>query len=73
MTPLRQRMLDAMAPRRLVARTVEAYIHATVGLSRYFKRRPDRPTAEEVMPAQRVDFTFPMQRPPRRFSPTRFI
>ena len=33
-TPLRQRMLDAMALRGLATRTVEACIRAVVGLSR---------------------------------------
>lgn len=47
-TPLRQRMLDAMTLRGLAARTVEAYIHAMVGLSRYYRRSPDTLTADEV-------------------------
>ena len=48
MTPLRQRMLDAMALRGLAARTVEAYIHAMVGLSRHYHRSPDLLTAQQV-------------------------
>jgi len=48
MTPLRQRMHDAMTLRGLAARTVEAYIHAMVGLSRYYRRSPDTLSADEV-------------------------
>ena len=50
MTPLRQRMLDAMALRGLTARTGQATFHAMVGLSRYFRRSPDRLTADDVQP-----------------------
>ncbi|WP_088280797.1 site-specific integrase [Ideonella sp. A 288] len=48
MTPLRQRMLDAMTLRGMAARTVEAYIHAMVGLSRYHRRSPDTLSVAEV-------------------------
>ena len=48
MTPLRQRMLDAMALRGLAARTVEAYIHAMVGLARHYRISPDLLTAQQV-------------------------
>lgn len=48
MTPLRQRMLDAMALRGLAARTVEAYIHAVVGLSRHYRCSPDLLSAQQV-------------------------
>ena len=48
MTPLRQRMLDAMALRGFAARTVEAYIHAVAGLSRHYRCSPDLLTAQQV-------------------------
>ena len=48
MTPLRQRMLDAMALRGLAARTVEAYIHGMVGLARHYRCSPDLLTAQQV-------------------------
>ena len=48
MTPLRQRMLDAMQLRGLAARTVEAYIHAMVGLTKHYRRSPDTLSADEV-------------------------
>lgn len=48
MTPLRQRMLDAMTLRGLAARTVESYLHAMVGLAKHYRRSPDTLSAEEV-------------------------
>lgn len=48
MTPLRQRMLDAMVLRGFAARTVEAYIHAMVGLARHYQRSPDALSVDEV-------------------------
>jgi integrase/recombinase XerD len=48
MTPLRQRMLDAMVLRGFAARTVEAYIHAVVGLTRHHRCSPDLLTAQQV-------------------------
>lgn len=48
MTPLRQRMLDAMALRGLAERTVEAYIHAMVGLAKHYRTSPDLLTAQQV-------------------------
>ena len=48
MTPLRQRMLDAMALRGLAARTMEAYIHAVIGLSRHYRCSPEVLTARQV-------------------------
>jgi len=52
MTPLRQRMLDAMTLRGFAQRTVQAYIHALVGLSRYYRCSPDllsEPQVHEYM------------------------
>ena len=43
-------MLNAMALRGLAARTGQASIRAMVGLSRHFKRSPDRLTADDVQP-----------------------
>ena len=48
MTPLRQRMLDALILRGLAQRTQEAYIGAVVGLAKYYKRSPDELSAEQV-------------------------
>lgn len=48
MTPLRQRMLDAMVLRGMAARTVEAYIHAVVGLAKHYRRSPDVLSCDEV-------------------------
>ena len=48
MTPLRQRMLDALVLRGLAVRTQEAYIGAVAGLARHYRRSPDTLTADEV-------------------------
>lgn len=48
MSPLRQRMLDAMVLRGLALRTQEAYIDAVARLSRHYGRSPARLSAEEV-------------------------
>ena len=48
MTPLRQRMLDALQLRGLADRTTECYIEAVTRLARHFKRSPDELTAEQV-------------------------
>jgi len=48
MTPLRQRMLDALVLRGMAARTQEAYIGAVAGLARHYRRSPDELSAEEV-------------------------
>lgn len=48
MTPLRQRMLDALELRGHAARTREAYIHAVARLARHYRRSPDTLSAEEV-------------------------
>ena len=44
-SPLRQRMLDDMAMRKLNHRTQECYIRAVVKLCHYLKRPPDTATA----------------------------
>ena len=48
MTPLRQRMLDAMVLRGFAPRTQEAYIDAVKGLARYWRRSPELLSAQDV-------------------------
>ena len=48
MSPLRQRMLDALVVRGKAARTQEAYIEAVALMDRHFGRRPDTLTSQEV-------------------------
>jgi site-specific recombinase XerD len=48
MTPLRQRMLDALELRAMAVRTREAYIDAVAKLARHYKRSPDQLSADEV-------------------------
>ncbi len=59
MTPLRQRMLDALILRGMAARTQESYIDAVARLARHYKRSPDALSAEEVNNARRSDETAP--------------
>jgi integrase/recombinase XerD len=48
MTPLRQRMLDALELRGHAARTREAYIDAVARLARHYRCSPDALSAEQV-------------------------
>ncbi|MBN8508018.1 MAG: site-specific integrase [Burkholderiales bacterium] len=48
MTPLRQRMLDALELRGMAARTRESYIDAVARLARHYGRSPDALSAEQV-------------------------
>ena len=48
MSPLRQRMLDALVLRGMALRTQESYIDAVARLARHYKRSPDTLSAEEV-------------------------
>ena len=48
MTPLRQRMLDALELRGMAARTCESYIDAVARLARHYGRSPDTLQAEQV-------------------------
>ncbi|MEZ5707484.1 MAG: phage integrase N-terminal SAM-like domain-containing protein [Burkholderiaceae bacterium] len=48
MTPLRQRMLDAMVLRGMAQRTQEAYTEAIARLARHYHRTPDALSAQEV-------------------------
>lgn len=48
MTPLRQRMLDALMLRGMALRTQESYIDAVARLARHYKCSPDTLSAEQV-------------------------
>ena len=48
MTPLRQRMTDAMLQRGFSPRTRESYIDAIYGMAKYYGRDPAEYTAQEV-------------------------
>jgi integrase/recombinase XerD len=48
MTPLRQRMLDALILRGLADRTQQSYVEAVSRLARHYGRSPDKLTAQEV-------------------------
>lgn len=48
MTPLRQRMLDALQLRGMAPRTQEAYIAAVARLALHYRRSPDVLSADEV-------------------------
>ena len=48
MTPLRQRMLDALVLHGMALRTQETYIDAVSGLARHYRRSPERLGAEQV-------------------------
>jgi integrase/recombinase XerD len=48
MTPLRQRMLDALQVRGMAVRTQQAYIDAVARLARHYARSPDALSADEV-------------------------
>ena len=48
MTPLRQRMIDAMALRGLAQRTQHAYVSAVIGLTRHYHRSPEQLDSAQV-------------------------
>jgi integrase/recombinase XerD len=48
MSPLRQRMLDALVLRGMALRTQESYIDAVARLARHYRRSPDTLNAEQV-------------------------
>lgn len=48
MTPLRQRMLDALVLRGMALRTQESYIDAVARLARYYRCSPETLSAEQV-------------------------
>ena len=47
-SPLRQRMLEDMAMRKLGPKTQKDYIRAVVQFTRYLKRAPDTASAEDL-------------------------
>ena len=47
-SPLRQRMLEDLAMRRLGSKTRKDYIRAVVNFTCYLKRSPDTATAEDL-------------------------
>lgn len=48
MTPLRQRMLDAMLQRGFAARTQQSYVEAIYRMAKYYRRDPATYSAQEV-------------------------
>jgi integrase/recombinase XerD len=48
MSPLRQRMLDALVLRGMARRTQQSYIQAVAGLARHYRRSPEQLNADEV-------------------------
>lgn len=48
MTPLRQKMMDAMQVRGFSARTHQSYLSAVSALAQYYHRSPDRLSVEEL-------------------------
>ena len=48
MTPLRQKMIDAMQVRGLSPRTHESYLRAVKDLATYYRRSPDQLSGEEL-------------------------
>ena len=48
MTPLRQRMLDAMTVRGLAERTKECYVDAVARLARHYHRSPEQLSPPEI-------------------------
>ena len=48
MTPLRQRMIEAMVLRGLAARTQQAYIGAVAALARHYNCSPEQLGSQQV-------------------------
>ena len=48
MTPLRQKMIDAMRLRGFSVRTHQSYLHAVTELARHFRRSPDTLATEDI-------------------------
>jgi len=55
MTPLRQRMIDAMVLRGFSPRTQESYTDAIYGMAKHYRRDPAQYSAQEVE-AYRIAF-----------------
>ena len=47
-SPLRQRMTDDMALRKLTPRTQEAYLRAVIKLTRFLGRSPDTASPDDL-------------------------
>lgn len=65
MTPLRQRMLDALVLRGMATRTQESYIGAVALLARHYKSSPDTLTSQQVQ-----DYLLYLRRDRARSIPT---
>ena len=48
MTPLRRKMLNDLRVRNLAENTQKSYLQSVTGLARYYRRRPDQLSADEV-------------------------
>ena len=48
MTPLRQKMIDAMLVRGMASRTQRSYLMAVTELAKYYHRSPDQLSGEEL-------------------------
>ncbi len=48
MTPLRQKMIDAMQVRGFAARTHESYLSAVTALAKYYHRTPEQLSVDEI-------------------------
>ena len=48
MTPLRQKMIDAMLMRGMSPRTQRSYLMAVTELAKYYHRSPDQLSGEEL-------------------------
>ncbi len=48
MTPLREKMINAMKLRNFSPKTQSAYVNAVAGLAQYFKRSPDKIDREKI-------------------------
>jgi integrase/recombinase XerD len=49
MTPLRQKMIDAMIVRGFAARTQTSYLYAVTQLAKYFHQSPDKISDEDIL------------------------
>ena len=48
MTPLRQKMIDAMLVRGFSERTQQSYLDAVIKLAQYYHRRPDQISTDDI-------------------------
>ena len=66
MTPLRQRMTDAMLQRGFSFRTQESYVDAIYGMAKHYRRDPAEYTAQEVEAYLSVSYTHLLATATRR-------